>query len=74
MVNWLKDKSLTGRLMFKSNPELRGELLWWKFWTSWYYVNTVWRYWSEAMIRKYVQEQWKEKTYEQIHKSQLSLL
>jgi hypothetical protein len=27
MVNWLKDKSLTGRLMFKSNPELRGELL-----------------------------------------------
>ena len=67
-------KSLTSRLMFERNPELREELLWWRFWTSWYYVNTVWRYWSEQTIRNYVKNQWKEKTYEQIHKSQLTLM
>jgi REP element-mobilizing transposase RayT len=67
-------KSFTGRLMFSRNSELKKELMWWKFWTSWYYVNTVWRYGSEQTIRNYVKNQWKEKTYEQIHKSQLTLM
>ena len=67
-------KSLTVKHMFLRNPDLRKELMWWKFWTSWYYVNTVWRYWSEETIRNYVKNQWKEKTYERIHKSQLSLI
>lgn len=66
-------KSITWRGMFKRNSELRWELQRWKFWTSWYYVNTVWRYGSESMIRNYVKNQWIEKTYEQIHKSQLKL-
>jgi REP element-mobilizing transposase RayT len=66
-------KSLTSRLMFSKNPGLRGELLWWSFWTSWYYVNTVWRFASEETIRNYVKNQWKEKTYERIHKSQLQM-
>jgi len=69
-----KIKSITGRLMFERNSELRKELLWSKFWTSWYYVNTVWRYGSEDTIRNYVKNQWKEKTYEMIHKSQLTLM
>ena len=67
-------KSLSAKYLFRENPDLRKELLWGKVWTSWYYVNTVWRYGSEDMIRKYVQEQWKEKTYERIHKSQLTLM
>lgn len=66
-------KSFTGRIMFERNPELRKELLNNKFWTSGYYVNTVWRYGSEDTIRNYVKNQWKEKTYERIHKSQIQM-
>lgn len=56
-----KTKSLSWRYLFQENPELRKELLWWKFWTSWYYVNTVWRYGSEEMIRNYVKDREKKR-------------
>ena len=64
-------KSLTAKEIFRRHPEVR-KLLWGgKFWTSGYYVNTVGQYANEAVIRKYVQDQ--GKTYEQIHRNQLSL-
>ena len=66
-------KSLTWKEMFKRDKTLRQELLWWKFWTSWYYVNTVWKYTSEKTIREYVKNQWMEKNYKQIIKSQLKM-
>jgi len=66
-------KSLTWKEMFRRDKTLRKELLWWKFWTSWYYVNTVWKYWSEQSIRAYVQNQWWEREYKQILKWQLNL-
>ena len=66
-------KSLTWKEMFRRDKSLRQELLWWKFWTSWYYVNTVWIYGSEKTIREYVKNQWNEKNYKQILKSQLKI-
>ncbi len=64
-------KSLTAKEIFRRHPEVR-KLLWGgKFWTSGYYVNTVGQYANEAVIQKYVQNQ--GKTYEQIHRNQLSL-
>lgn len=66
-----KIKSLTWKEMFKRDKSLRWDLLWWKFWTSWYYVNTVWKYASEQTIREYVKKQWIERYYEQIVKYQL---
>ena len=66
-------KILSWKEMFLRNPELRNELMWWKFWTSWYYVNTVWMYWSEKTIREYVKKQWKEKEYKKIFECQLKI-
>lgn len=66
-------KSLTWKQMFLRNPELKKELLWWSFWTSGYYVNTVWMYWSEKTIREYVQKQWMEKDYKKIFECQLKI-
>lgn len=66
-------KSLTSKEMFLRNPDLKKELMWWKFWTSWYYVNTVWMYWSEKTIREYVRKQWLEKSYKKIAEWQLMI-
>jgi REP element-mobilizing transposase RayT len=66
-------KSLTGKGMFKRNPTLRSELMWWKFWTSGYYVNTVWKYGSEKMIREYVKNQGREKEHKMISEWQLKM-
>ena len=65
-------KSILSKKIFKTFPHVKEQLWWWKFWSSWHYVNTVWQYWNEAVIRKYVQNQWKEKEYKQIHKSTIS--
>ena len=72
-------KSILWKKMFKTFPEIKRKLWWWKFWSSWYYVNTVWQYWNEEVIRKYVDNQWNTKEYKNIYKwwiskNQLTLL
>ena len=72
-------KSLTSREIFLKFPEVKKKLWWWNFWSSWFYVNTVWQHWNEDIIRKYVQNQWNENKYKQIYKwfineNQLTLL
>jgi REP element-mobilizing transposase RayT len=54
-------KSITTKVIFKEYPKIKEKFWWGSFWSSWYYVNTVWQYWNEEVIRKYVQNQWKEK-------------
>jgi len=66
-------KSLTWQEMFKRDRTLKRDLLWWKFWTSWYYVNTVWRFTSEETIREYVRCQWENRDYKKLLKSQLKI-
>ena len=66
-------KSLIWREMFSRDKSLKKELLWGSFWTSWYYVNTVWRYTSESTIREYVKNQWVDRDYKQVLKSQLKM-
>ena len=66
-------KSITWREMFKRVDNLRKELMWWNFWTSGYYVNTVWKYGSEWIIREYVKNQWKKNEYRSIHVWQLRI-
>jgi putative transposase len=66
-------KSLTWQEMFKRDTTLKNDLLWWKFWTSWYYVNSVWRYTSEETIREYVRNQWENRDYKKLLKSQLKI-
>jgi REP element-mobilizing transposase RayT len=44
-----------------------------EFWSDGYYVNTVSRYGNEEVIRRYVQEQGKEKEYQQLHVRQLKM-
>lgn len=71
IVNTLK--SLTAREIFRLHPEVKRFLWGGKFWTSGYYVNTVGQYANEEVIKKYVQGQGREKQYQKIHSSQLSL-
>ena len=66
-------KSLTAREIFKRVPEVKQKLWGGEFWSDGYYVNTVGRYGNEETIRKYVQEQGKEKEYQQLHVQQLKL-
>jgi REP element-mobilizing transposase RayT len=64
-------KSITAKQIFLRHPEVKQYLWGGKFWTSGYYINTVGLHGNEEQIRKYVQEQ--GKTYQQIHRDQLSL-
>jgi putative transposase len=64
-------KSITGKEIFKSHPEVK-KLLWGgNFWTSGYYVNTVGRYGNEEVIANYVKSQGRQ--YQQIYRDQLKL-
>lgn len=64
-------KSITAKQIFLKHPEVKQYLWGGKFWTSGYYINTVGLHGNEEQIRKYVQEQ--GKTYQQIHRDQLTL-
>jgi len=64
-------KSITAKRIFSKHPEVKQYLWGGKFWTSGYYINTVRLHGNEEQIRKYVQEQ--GKTYQQIHRDQLTL-
>jgi len=67
-------KSLTAREVRKKLPWVRGELWGASLWTDGYFINTVGRHGSELMIRRYVRQQGKIKTYVVLHKDQLKLI
>jgi putative transposase len=67
-----KIKSIMGREVFRSHPEIRNVLWGGQFWTSGYYINTVGQYANEKVIQQYVKRQGKK--YTQIHAEQLRLL
>ncbi len=64
-------KSITGRILFKTHPDVRKYLWGGKFWASGYYINTVGQHANEAAIRQYVKNQGKD--YEQFHHSNPTL-
>ena len=66
-------KSLTAREIFKRAPEVKKQLWGGEFWSDGYYVNTVGRYGSEEVVRKYVKEQGQTDEYQQLHVQQLKL-
>ncbi|MCY1662583.1 IS200/IS605 family transposase [Chryseobacterium sp. SL1] len=66
-------KSLSARELFKKHPEIKRILWGGNLWTSGYYVNTVGQYGNKDVIRKYIENQGKEKEYKKIHGEQLKL-
>ena len=66
-------KSITAKELFKRHPEIKSLLWGGNFWASGYYANTVGQYANEDVIRRYVEEQGKEKEYKKIYQGQLSL-
>ena len=64
-------KSITAKQIFLKHPEVKQFLWGGKFWTAGYYINTVGLHGNEEQIKKYVQQQ--GKTYQQIHRDQLTL-
>ncbi len=67
-------KSITAREIFQRMPSVKKELWGGEFWTDGYFMNTVGKSGSEAVIQAYVKEQGKEKEYKQLHFEQLKLL
>ena len=66
-------KSLTARELYRLHPEIKQFLWGGKFWTSGYYVNTVGQYGNKEAIKKYIENQGKQKEYKKIHSEQLKL-
>ena len=66
-------KSITAKELFRLHPEIKQKLWGGNFWTSGYYANTVGHYASEEVIRKYVENQGKEKEYKKVLVNQLAL-
>ena len=73
-----KVKSITAREIFTKHPEVKKQLWGGEIWTDGYFVNTVSKFGSEAVIKNYLQNQGKDvNDYVQLHKAteieQLSL-
>ena len=66
-------KSITAREIFRKVPGVKKHLWGGEFWTSGYFINTVGQKGSEAGIKRYIQEQGREKEYKELHKQQLRL-
>ena len=66
-------KSITARELFELHPDIKKKLWGGNFWTSGYYANTVGQYGNEEVIKKYVENQGKEKEYTELFKGQLTL-
>jgi REP element-mobilizing transposase RayT len=66
-------KSITAREVFAKCPQVKKKLWGGEFWTDGYYVGTVGQHGTEETVRKYVQNQGKEKEYHQLYVQQLSL-
>ena len=69
----MKLKSITAKQLFQQYPEIKAKLWGGNFWTSGYYANTVGQYGNEEVIRKYVENQGKERVYKKVYNSQLTL-
>ena len=66
----MKVKSITAREIFAKHPEVKKQLWGGEIWTDGYFVNTVSKYGSEAVIRNYLQNQGKsEEEYTPLHKT-----
>ena len=65
-------KSITAKQLFIQHPEIEAKLWGGNFWTSGYYANTVGQYSNEEAIRRYVENQGKQKEYKKIHEEQLT--
>ena len=59
-------KSVTAREIFVKCPQVKKKLWGGEFWTDGYYVSTVGRHGDEETIRKYVQNQGREKEYKKL--------
>ena len=66
-------KSITARQIYQRHPEIEAKLRGGNFWTSGYYANTVGQYANEEVIRKYVEDQGKQKNYKKVYEGQLTL-
>ena len=66
-------KSITARELFRLHPEIKQFLWGGKFWTSGYYANTVGQYGNKDVIKKYIENQGKQKEYKSIHSEQFKL-
>ncbi len=64
-------RSLTAREIFARVPEVKKKLWGGEFWSKGYFMSTVCRHGSEAMIREYVQSQGQD--YQLLHQQQLTL-
>ena len=65
-------KSLTARELFKEMPWLKKALWGSSFWSGGFFVNTVGRYGSESVMRRYIAEQGL-KDYQKLYDGQLGL-
>ena len=62
-------KSITAREIFAACPEVKKKLWGGEFWSDGYFVNTVGKHGNEEVIKKYIQSQGSESSYEVLHKS-----
>ena len=65
-------KSITAKELYRNHPEIEAKLWGGNFWTSGYYANTVGQYANEEVIRRYVENQGKQKEYKKIFSGQLT--
>lgn len=69
----MKVKSITAKEIFKRFSEVKAKLWGGNFWTSGCYANKVGQYGSKDIIKKYIENQGKEKEYQKVHEAQLTL-
>src|SRR5215207_6273743 len=62
-------KSITAREIFAACPEVKKKLWGGEFWSDGYFVNTVGKHGNEEVIKKYIQNQGSESSYEVLHKT-----
>jgi len=62
-------KSITAREIFAACPEVKKKLWGGEFWSDGYFINTVGKHGNEEVIKKYIQNQGGDSSYEVLHKS-----
>ena len=66
-------KSITAREIFSKHKEVKKQLWGGNLWTSGFYANTVGMYANQDVIKKYIQNQGKEKEYSKLYQGRLKL-
>ena len=67
-------KANVAKEVFRLRPEVKERLWGGEFWTDGYYINTVGRFGTKDIIRRYIAQQGRNETdYKQIHTNQLTL-